>query len=36
MHLVINDFSKKGWSFIYELIAELLKTLGDCLLLSED
>jgi len=36
MHLVINFFSKKGWKFIYSLIAELMKTLEDCLLLSED
>ena len=36
MHLVITNFRKKGWRFIYFLVIQVMKSLGDCLLLSED
>ena len=36
MHLVITHFRRKGWRFIYQLIIETMKQLGDCLMLSED
>lgn len=36
MHLVINNFKKKGWNFIYQLIIQIIKGLGACLLMSED
>ena len=34
MHHVISYFRKKGWHFLYKLVIEILKSLGDCLLLS--
>ena len=34
MHLVITNFRNKGWRFIYLLIIQVMKGLGDCLLLS--
>jgi len=34
MHQVISHFRKKGWHFFYRLVVQVVKSLGDCLLLS--
>jgi hypothetical protein len=36
MHVVINNFRKIGWNYIYQLILCFVKTLKDYLLMSED